>query len=169
MTSSNITLYPLTQNGNIPNNPRLPLLLYRQVYTDPEGLKDKFRQCFEENSWGGSWTYGVYDYHHYHSTAHEVLGVYSGQAKLIFGGPGGQEVEVKNGDLVVIPAGVGHCCKWASDDFKVIGAYPRGQEDYDICTEKDNPEEKKKNIAEVALPLADPVAGKNGPLLNEWR
>lgn len=169
MASGNITLYPLTQNGTIPNNSRLPLLLYRQVDASTEDLKDKFKQTYEENSWGGSWTNGVYDYHHYHSTAHEVLGVYSGQAKLIFGGSGGQEVEVKRGDMVVIPAGVGHCCKWASDDFKVIGAYPRGQEDYDICTEEDDPEEKKKNIAEVALPLADPIAGKKGPLLNEWR
>ncbi len=162
-------IYPIGPNGKIPNNPKLPLLLYRQLYPYPEGLRDKFNASFEQNSWVGSWTNGVYDYHHYHSNAHEVLGVYSGRATLIFGGPGGQEVEVTIGDMVVIPAGVGHCCQWASEDFKVIGAYPRGQEDYDICTEKDDLEEKQKNIEKVALPLADPVAGIKGPLLEEWR
>ncbi|MBW3544458.1 MAG: cupin domain-containing protein [Bacteroidetes bacterium] len=162
-------LYPLTHNGQIPNNPRLPLLLYRQVFPYPEGLRDKFKNTFEQNSWGGSWTNGVFEYHHYHSNAHEVLGVYSGRATLIFGGPGGQEVEVSKGDMVVIPAGVGHFCKKASDDFKVVGAYPKGQEDYDVCTEQDNLKEKQKNIEKVALPLTDPVGGKKGPLLKEWR
>ncbi|AHM62145.1 cupin 2 barrel domain-containing protein [Flammeovirgaceae bacterium 311] len=157
-----------SQQGKIPNNPKLPLLLYRHVYSSSEGTLTKFKQVFEENSWGGSWTNGIYNYHHYHSTAHEVLGVYSGKATIIFGGPGGQEVEVETGDMVVIPAGVGHCCKWASDDFKVVGAYPKGQEDYDVCTEKDNPEEKKQNIERVALPQTDPVGGKNGPLVQEW-
>ena len=169
MNQNNITLLPLTQNGQIPNNPKLPLLLYRQVYASAEGLLNKFKQAFQENNWGGSWTNGVYNYHHYHSTAHEVLGVYSGKATLIFGGPGGHEVEVSNGDMVVIPAGVGHCCKWASDDFKVVGAYPKGQEDYDLCTEKDDPEEKKKNIEQVPMPLADPIGGSSGPLIKNWR
>lgn len=169
MTPVTPILYPLTQNGQIPNNPRLPLLLYHQVFPYPEGLRDKFKETFEQNSWGGSWTNGVYDYHHYHSNAHEVLGVYSGRATLIFGGPGGQEVEVSNGDMVVIPAGVGHCCKKASDDFKVVGAYPKGQEDYDVCTETDDVVEKQKNIEKVALPIADPIGGRKGPLLEEWR
>ncbi|WP_224999622.1 cupin domain-containing protein [Cesiribacter sp. SM1] len=170
MASYNVTLYPLTsQHGNIPNNPKLPLLLYRQVYTPAEEILNKFKHAFEENSWGGSWTNGVYDYHHYHSTAHEVLGVYSGKATIIFGGPGGKEVDVESGDMVVIPAGVGHCRKWASADFKVVGAYPKGQEDYDVCTEKDNPEEKRDNIEQVALPATDPVGGKSGPLMKEWR
>lgn len=165
----NPIIYPLTQNGQIPNNPRLPLLLYKQVLPYPEGLVQKFKQAFEENGWGGSWTNGVYDYHHYHSTAHEVLGIYSGKATLIFGGPGSHEVEVESGDMVVIPAGVGHCCKEASKEFKVIGAYPKGQEDYDLCTEKDKVEEKKKNIEKVAMPQTDPIAGKDGPLMKNWR
>jgi uncharacterized protein YjlB len=169
MTTDNIVLIPLSQHGKIPNNAKLPLLLHRQAFTVAKDLEQAFKQTFEENGWGGSWTNGVYDYHHYHSTAHEVLGVYSGRATIIFGGPGGQEVDVESGDMVVIPAGVGHCCKWASDDFKVVGAYPKGQEDYDICTEKDDPEKKKQNIEKVALPAADPVGGKKGPLMKEWR
>lgn len=161
--------YQLESNGKIPNNPQLPLLLYQQLFEQEEGLKQKFENAFSENNWAGSWVNGVFDYHHYHSTAHEVLGVISGTAIIIFGGPGGKEVEVKAGDMAVLPAGTGHCRKSASDDFKVIGAYPKGQEDYDICTEKDNPEEKLKNIQQLALPAADPVGGPDGPLMKKWQ
>lgn len=163
------TLYQLDANGEIPNNPRLPLLLYRQLFSEADDLKEQFEQAFKENKWGGSWVNGVFDYHHYHSTAHEVLGVLSGTATIIFGGPGGKEVDVKAGDMAVLPAGTGHCRKSASHDFSVIGAYPEGQEDYDICTEKDDPADKKKNIEKVAMPAADPVAGKSGPLMRQWQ
>lgn len=163
------TPYQLDSNGQIPNNPKLPLLLYQQLFDSKDGLKEQFENAFRENKWGGSWVNGVFDYHHYHSTAHELLGVISGTATIIFGGPGGKEVEVKAGDMAVLPAGTGHCRKTASSDFSVIGAYPQGQEDYDICTEKDDPEEKKKNIKQVALPAADPVAGESGPLRRHWQ
>jgi uncharacterized protein YjlB len=164
-----VTPHLFSQNGRIPNHPKYPLLIYKQLNSATADLHKAFKETFEQNNWGGSWTNGVYDYHHYHSTSHEVLGVLSGSARLVFGGPGGKEIEVAAGDGVVIPAGVGHCCAWASDDFKVIGAYPRGQEDYDVCTEKDDPEEKKKAIAKVPLPTADPFEGQTGPLLQEWR
>ena len=154
-------------HGQIPNNPNLPLLLYQQVFAGGN-MEQQFEEAFSRNHWGGSWINGVYDYHHYHSTAHEVLGVIRGSATLIFGGPGGEEAEVKAGDMVVIPAGTGHCRKSSSPDFKVIGAYPRGQENYDLCTEKNDVEEKKKNIRKVDLPKADPVGGEEGPLMKEW-
>lgn len=163
------TAYQLDPNGQIPNNRRLPLLLYQQPFEDNEKLKEQFKRAFSKNKWDGSWVNGVFDYHHYHSTAHEVLGVISGSATIIFGGPGGKEIDVKAGNMVVLPAGTGHCRKSASSDFSVIGAYPQGQEDYDICTEKDDPEEKKKNIEQVALPAADPVAGESGPLMRHWQ
>lgn len=155
-------------DNNIPNNQKLPLLLYRQVFGESKNLEAQFKDAFKQNKWGGSWTNGVFSYHHYHSKAHEVLGVAAGSATIIFGGPGGQEVTVKAGDMAVLPAGTGHCRKSASPDFKVVGAYPKGQEDYDICTEADNAEEKKRNIAAVAPPTTDPVFGLKGPLLQEW-
>ncbi len=160
--------FSFTENGQIPNNPKLPLLLYRQVF-EGKDFEEQFENAFKKNNWGGSWVNGVYNYHHYHSTAHEVLGIISGSATLVFGGPGGHEADVKAGDMVVIPAGTGHFRKTASPDFKVIGAYPKGQEDYDLCTEKDDMEEKKKNIAGVPLPEADPVGGKEGPLMKKWK
>lgn len=159
----------LQPHGNNPNNPHLPLLLYWQVFPEKSNLESQFKEAFEQHNWRGSWTNGVFDYHHYHSKSHEVLGVAAGSATIIFGGPGGEEVEVKAGDMVVLPAGTGHCRKSASSDFSVVGAYPDGQENYDICTEDDDPEEKKQNIKQVPLPGADPVAGKEGPLLQHWK
>lgn len=161
--------YQLDSNGQIPNNPNLPLLVWQQVFGPEEDLKQQFESAFRKNKWGGSWVNGVFNYHHYHSTAHEVLGVISGTATIIFGGPGGKEVEVKASDMVVLPAGTGHCRKAASSDFSVIGAYPEGQEDYDTCTEKDDPAAKKQNIIKVPLPKADPVAGEAGPLTAHWK
>lgn len=169
MNAYSLEILPLQPHTTIPNNARLPLLLYRQLYDTADNLQQRFIKNFEEHGWGGSWVNGVYDYHHYHSNAHEVLGICSGHATLMFGGPEGRKLEVKAGDGVVIPAGVGHCCLRASDDFKVVGAYPHGQEDYDICREKDDLREKKKNIEQVALPTADPFKGKNGPLMHQWR
>ena len=159
----------LRSHGNIPNNQYLPLLLYRQVFSENSNLERQFKEAFEQHNWKGTWTNGVFDYHHYHSRSHEVLGVAAGSATLVFGGPGGEEIEVKAGDMVVLPAGTGHCRKSASSDFRVVGAYPEGQENYDICTGEDDAEEKKRNILQVQIPGQDPVAGKNEPLLQHWK
>lgn len=169
MNEQKITPFYLQPHGNIPNNKELPLLLYRQVFSDSSNQEEQFKKAFAQHNWGGSWTNGVFDYHHYHSKSHEVLGVAAGSATIILGGPGGEEVEVKAGDMVVLPAGTGHCRKNASSDFSVVGAYPKGQENYDICTETDEVEEKQKNIRQVQLPETDPVAGKDGPLLQHWK
>jgi uncharacterized protein YjlB len=124
---------------------------------------------FQKNGWGGIWRDGVFSYHHYHSTAHEVLGVVRGSARIAFGGPEGIAVEVETGDVAVIPAGVGHCNLGSSGDFLVIGAYPRGQS-WDLRTgEPDERREVLENIRKVPLPETDPVFGDKGPLIEHWQ
>lgn len=169
MKEQKIIPHQLEENGQIPNNAKLSFLVYQQIFESNDNLKNRFEEAFQQNSWGGTWVNGIFNYHHYHSTAHEVLGVLSGTATVAFGGPDNLEVDVQAGDMVVLPAGTGHCLLSASDDFKVIGAYPKGQENYDICTEKDDIKKKKENIRQVALPAADPVSGKNGPLMEHWK
>lgn len=157
----------LEQNNKIPNNEVLPVLLYKSVFQ--KDLENNFKNALERNNWGGIWINGVYDYHHYHSNSHEALGVLSGTAALILGGQNGKEMNVSKGDLIVLPAGTGHCLKESSSDFQVMGAYPAGQEDYDICTEKDDVELKKRSIAKVSLPGKDPIEGEDGFLIKTWK
>jgi uncharacterized protein YjlB len=97
-----------------------------------------------------------------------VLGVAVGSATVRFGGEGGETVGLTAGDVVVIPAGVGHACIKASDDLLVVGAYAGGR-DWDIV--RDDPgaiAAAKKRIAAVPLPNADPVDGDTGPLIKLW-
>lgn len=161
--------YRFVADGNIPNNPRLPLLVYRGVLETGKDAASSCEALFKRNRWPSDWRDGVYDYHHYHTTAHEVLGIVRGSARVRFGGPNGQAVDVAAGDVVVIPAGVAHRNEGASGDFLVVGGYPEGQ-DWDICPAK--PDEKgcaAADIDRVPPPSSDPVYGEDGPLMAQWR
>jgi len=115
-------------DGAIPNN-TLPLLFYREAFApDTTNLASVIEQRFAENDWTGSWRAGVYPFAHYHSTTHEVLGVFSGSVTLRLGGAQGTTLEVHPGDVIVIPAGVGHQNLRSSADFSVVGAYPGGRQ-----------------------------------------
>jgi uncharacterized protein YjlB len=162
----NISRYTIRENGNFPNNPRLPLLIFSAAI---KGLqRSNIEGLLEQNGWVDPWHDGILDYHHYHSTAHEVLVVTTGAARLQFGGPDGQTHAVSPGDVIVIPAGVAHRCLEHDEDFKVVGAYPDGQK-YDMMEGKDGEmPEAEKRIKNVPLPLTDPIFGINGPLISNW-
>jgi uncharacterized protein YjlB len=84
------------------------------LYRNPIRLSGKFdpaavfEELFERNGWGDSWRNGIYDYPHYHSCIHEVLGVARGHARVRFGGAKGRALKLKAGDVVIVPAGTGH-------------------------------------------------------------
>jgi uncharacterized protein YjlB len=155
--------------GVWPNNGRLPLLVYRAAFDlgggDPAAA---IEAVLDANGWDHGWRDGVLGYHHYHSTAHEVLGVYGGSARIQLGGPAGPVLEAGRGDVLVLPAGVAHRRLEASPDFRVVGHYPRGQH-HDMCYGE--PGERPAadgRIGSVPLPPADPVYGPDGPLAIHW-
>ncbi len=157
----------LARNGWMPNNEHLPVLIYRGVFAVNASAASAMEAVFERNGWPPQWRNGVYDFHHYHSTAHEVLGFAAGEAKLVLGGEGGHELAVEAGDVAVLPAGTGHCRLKASSDFLVIGAYPKGQS-WDICRTAPDAATLDR-MSKVTFPASDPVSGQGGPLVQYWR
>lgn len=153
-------------DGHIPNNPRLPVILYPGAFkTHPEEIEPVFNM----NGWGNSWQDDVLTYHHYHSNAHEVLGVRSGNAVLQIGGEQGGTVEVEKGDVILLPAGTGHKKLEGSTNFQVVGAYPGGRSPNTKTGEAADRPFVLEDIRNVPLPDADPVFGKEGPLHKHWK
>ena len=100
-----------------------------------------------------------------------MLGIARGAVKVAFGGPGGVVVDLRAGDVVVIPAGVSHKNDGATADLVVVGAYPiQLDPDGDLHTGAPSEAARvKRELANVALPTTDPVYGADGPLLRHWR
>jgi uncharacterized protein YjlB len=158
-------------DGAIPNNSRLPFIHYRSPVrlTHAQDPAAVFEDLFDVNGWKDSWRNGIYDFLHYHSSTHEVLGVARGHARVRFGGDGGKIVQARAGDVVILPAGTGHQRISASRDLLVVGAYPPSGT-YDEC--RGSGEEHVRaleSIPRVALPDNDPVYGKDGPLSDFWK
>ena len=151
-------------DGAIPNS-RLPLLVYRNA-VPPDAAA--IEALFAANRWPPAWRDGVHPFHHFHSTAHEVLVALNGSARVQFGGPNGITLNFEKGDVVIIPAGVAHCKIDGTNGFTCLGAYPEGQK-YDMNYGR--PGERPgvdKNIKAVPLPENDPLYGTDGPLVKNW-
>ncbi len=157
-------------DGVIPNKERWPLVFYRGAVSLPADLDPAavIEDLFELNGWGDSWRNGIYDYVHYHSRIHEVLGIARGTGTVRFGGNNGKTVHLKAGDVAILPAGTGHQCLTASTDFLVVGAYPPSGT-YDECTKSEEHARALKTIPKVGRPRKDPVYGSKGPLLSAWK
>ena len=163
-------LFFQTSEG-IPNNRTLPVVVQHdvaEIVEDPAGCERLFRS----HGWGGTWRNGIFPFHHFHSNAHEALGIVSGAARVTLGGPDGETLDVRAGDVLVLPAGTGHKREDAGSGLLVIGAYPPGQENYDLLRGDPSELDKaRRNIAAVALPDTDPVLGADGGLrsIEAWR
>lgn len=166
---SQVSSYLLADDGTIPNNSKLPLLVYhRAVSLSSEDPAAVFEDLFHAHGWTSSWRNGIFSFHHFHSTAHEVLGIYAGTASVRLGGDSGVTLSVEPGDVVVIPAGVGHKKLGASNELGVVGAYPDGQHP-DLCRGGEHPHAHHlERVSQVPLPTMDPLYGAEGPLFDHW-
>jgi uncharacterized protein YjlB len=162
----NIVRHILTDDGKFPNNGLLPLLIYQHALESTDGKTVK--EIFESNGWVNAWEDGVFDFDHYHSQAHEVLGVISGSARIQFGGPSGIAQSVEPGDVIIIPAGVAHRFIEGDENFTVVGAYPEGQT-YDVMYGETSERPKAdERIRSLHHPINDPLYGLDGPLQKNW-
>lgn len=160
MTPETLTLEP---HPPVPNNPRLPVLVWRGAL-GARPSAEAAERMFAANGWPAAWRDGIFDCHHYHSNTHEALAVVAGEARVTLGGPGGPEVTLRAGDVAVLPAGTGHRRKDAGPGLLVVGAYPKG------CAPdlwRDAPDAAARaRIAALPVPPRDPVEG--GPLARLW-
>lgn len=149
----------LSADRPFPNN-SLPVLVYRQSVSGDD-LAAAIESLFEENGWQGTWRNGIFDYHHFHATAHEVLGCARGWVKVQLGGPNGEIVEFTAGDIALLPAGTSHKNVDHSDDYQIIGAYPPGQSADMEYGDDNHYDAVLASIAQVPLPDHDPVTGES--------
>lgn len=163
----------LTDDGRVPNHPSFPLVLYHDVFLrDGSALSsDEVIAVFRSNGWRGAWVNGIFPFHHYHARSHEVIANLGTPVEVQFGGSSGPVVTVETGAAAAIPAGVGHCRLSGADGLVIVGAYPIGQESWDL-KRADDPGHyamAKEEIALVGRPDRDPVTGSESPLLECWK
>ncbi|MEM1504297.1 cupin domain-containing protein [Domibacillus sp. 8LH] len=161
-----IQTFQCKDDGEIPNNGRFPVIVYKQVFTD---TPSEIEPAFNRNGWTNSWVNGIFDYHHYHTNTHEVLGVKSGDAVVQIGGEQGERLEIQTGDVIVLPAGTGHKRLSQSPDFSVVGAYPNGQSPNLKKLDTGSRAQSLSEIEQVPAAETDPVFGERGPLLDYWK
>ncbi len=166
-TAPRIEEHRFADDGTVPNS-QLPLIVYRAVLDTGPDAAAVCERRFAANGWSGGWRGGIYPYHHYHSTAHEALGVVRGSARVRLGGDAGAVVELRAGDAVVITAGVAHKGEAASPDLLIVGAYPGGRGPDLRVPGRGDRERVLDNIKRVARPTVDPVCGRGGPLCASW-
>lgn len=163
-----IRVCPLEETERIPNNPDRPLLLYLNVLAlSGDDAAATAEEVLNSNGWGNAWRDGIFSYHHYHSTAHEVLVVARGEAEVLFGGDHGITVTLRAGDAALLPAGTGHKNLGSSPDLLVVGAYPPNQSPDLLRGRPGERPAADDAIRSVPDPEADPLYGE-GPMQAHW-
>lgn len=162
-----IELHTFSDDGLIPNN-NLPVIVYRGA-CEEEDIENWLFSTFQANNWTNNWKDIILRYDHFHSNTHEVLGLAKGTAKLMIGGKNGKILEFSAGDVIVMPAGVGHFSVSDNDDYLFVGGYPNGAT-WDLLTGTEpNRETILSKIKSLPFPENDPLFGKMGQLHDSWK
>jgi len=164
-----LEIYYFPDDGMFPNSV-LPVIHYVDVLPIKFWRNAKrFEQLFSSNGWHCQWRNTVYDYNHYHSNTHELIGVYKHEAMISLGGEKGASILLKPGDAMLIPAGVAHKNLTPENDLKCVGAYPFPVKfDMNYGKTGERPDTDKR-IAQLPIPASDPIYGNAGPLMKHWK
>ena len=115
---------------HVPNSP-LPVLIYRTALPT-DANPTSVCEIIEPNNWLKGGIFKHYGAHHFHSVTHECYAVFKGRSTLLLGrgplDPADEDdlvVNLKEGDAIVLPAGVAHCCLESSPDYEYVGLYPK--------------------------------------------
>ncbi|KAF2136114.1 uncharacterized protein K452DRAFT_292697 [Aplosporella prunicola CBS 121167] len=161
-----IPSYALLPNTSIQQK---PLLIYHTAFSTNTSASAIEAHLASTGVVTPQWRYSMYTTTHFHSTTHEVLCISSGKALLCFGGEhneGRVEPVVQKGDVVVVPAGVGHrLLEDREGGFEMVGSYPKGC-NWDMCYGNEGEEDKVKGIGGLGWFERDPVYGDQGPALD---
>ena len=101
---ADVQSFRFNDDGETPNNPRLPMLVYRAA-VDLAKERDPavpFERTFARHGWTDGWRNGIYSFLHFHTTAHEVLGIARGRARVEFGGASGRVALRADGEVKVM-------------------------------------------------------------------
>lgn len=148
-------------DGIFPNNEKYPLILLKGAWNQNKSQQDDaVHQITTVSGWTSPWVWGIYEFHHYHSTAWELLVCVSGSAQVELGGPnsGVPVITVQHGDVILIPPGFVHKQVTATNDFALLGSYPSA--DVHIDTLRGEPtQEQRQSIFNCPPPIKDPMFG----------
>ena len=120
--------YYLKRNQHAPNN-AFPVLVYRQCLPLPVS-EEKTTAFLEAHAWEKKGTWGHIGVRHFHPNVHECYGVIAGESTMLVGcgsddpDDSGQEIELSVGDVIVLPAGTGHCNLQSTKNYLYVGVYP---------------------------------------------
>lgn len=161
----------IKENHPYPNN-SLPVLYYEGAIknlTDSPEAAQEVQAFFKENGYSNIWIDGIFSYHHFHSNTHEALACLAGEAEVQLGGPDAEIFLFRKGDVLLLPAGTTHKQINATEEFKIIGAYPNGIEPDLQKGSLEAYSEIKKRISEVPIPETDPLNKKEGATFDHWK
>jgi uncharacterized protein YjlB len=173
LSTLRVSKHLVPSHNGLPNSSILnkPLLIYHSAFNNKStsAIESHLKSVGVVTP---QWRYTMYSTSHFHSNTHEVLCVYSGSARLCFGGeenPGRVEPVVQAGDVVVVPAGMAHRLledtSTGGSRFEMVGAYPKGY-NWDMCYGRDGEERQVDGIGSVPWLDRDPIYGDQGPVFD---
>lgn len=162
-------------NGMYPNAASgLPVVHYHPFDTGSEEAPaaidpSHLEQLLASNGFAPRWRFPMYEFDHFHTNTHELLVPFRGKATIMLGG-GTHSLEVRSGDVLLVPAGVAHRSVKRTPDFCMVGAYPHGVAQSDLTTDEDPAHVERIVGLGLGFVGSDPVYGlrRGSPLAEAW-